>query len=183
LNRQDHGMFVVVIGGPIASGKSTLSRAVARRLHELDGAEGAAIDLDLVYEMLDPQQRPKADLSTWALAWRMTGRLAGALLLEGRSVVAEGGFTDEGALDEFVAGLPPGVQPHLVRLEVEFAKAFERALADPRRGVSRNRDFLSEHYREFVSAWDDGDVLRLSTGDATVEESADAVIEWLAGRT
>jgi hypothetical protein len=175
-------VFVVVISGPIASGKSTLSRAVARRLQELDGVEGAAIDLDLVYEMLDPQQRPKADSVIWSAARRVAGRLAAAFLIEGRPVVAEGDFADEGALDEFVAGLPAGVHPRLVLLEVEFTKALERASADPTRGVSRDRTFLSRHYREFVSAWDDAEVLHLDTGQATVDESADTVMEWLALR-
>ena len=97
-------------------------------------------------------------------------------------MVAEGDFAGEGELNEFVARLPAGVHPRLVLLEVEFAKAFERASADPTRGVSRNRTFLSRHYREFVSAWDDADVLHLDTGQATVDESADTVMEWLAVR-
>src|SRR4051812_39881233 len=96
-------MLVVVIGGPIASGKSTLSRAVATRLQERHGVEGAVIDLDLVYEMLDPQGRPKADPATWSAARRVAGRLASALLAEGRAAVVEGDFTRERALIEFAS--------------------------------------------------------------------------------
>jgi shikimate kinase len=176
-------VLVVVISGPIASGKSTLSRVVARRLQELEGVEGAAIDLDLVYEILDPQRRPKADSVIWSAARRVAGRLAASVLVEGRPVVAEGGFAGEGELNEFVAGLPAGVHPQLVLLDVEFTKAFERASADRTRGVSRNRTFLSRHYREFVSVWDNADVLHLDTGQATVDESADTVMEWLAWRS
>jgi hypothetical protein len=179
---EDRLVQVVVISGPIASGKSTLSGAVARRLQGRDGVEGATIDLDLVYEMLDPQRRPKADSTIWSAARRVAGRLATAVLAEGRPVVAEGDFADAGALDEFVAELPAGVQPQLVLLSVKFTKAFERASADPARGVSRNRAFLSKHYCDFVCAWDEADVLRLDTGQATVEESASAVMEWLAVR-
>ena len=96
-------MHVVVISGPIASGKSTLSRAVAVRLQERFGIEGAVIDLDLIYEMLDPQGRPKADTRTWSAARRVAGRLATALLAEGRPIVAEGDFAGEGELPEFLA--------------------------------------------------------------------------------
>jgi shikimate kinase len=165
-------VFVVVIGGPIASGKSTLSRAVAVRL------EGAVVDLDLVYELLDPHG-PKSSAALWSAARRVAGRLAGALLAEGRSVVVEGDFAGEGALAEFASELPSGVHPRLVLLDVDFEKAFERASADPTRGVSRDRAFLSRHYTEFASAWDGQDVLQLNTGAATVDETAAAVVAWL----
>ncbi len=51
--------MLLVVTGPMASGKSTLARAVACEL-ERRGAKAAAVDLDLVYEMLDPlaAQRP-----------------------------------------------------------------------------------------------------------------------------
>jgi shikimate kinase len=173
-------VHVVVISGPIASGKSTLGRAVAARLQETEGLEGAVIDLDLVYEMLDPQGRPKADPVTWSAARRVAGRLTTALLAEGRSVVAEGDFAGEGALSEFASELPNDTQPHLVLLELTLAMAFERASADPTRGVSKNHTFLSKHYRDFASTWNDADVLHLDTSRATVEESANTVIEWLA---
>jgi len=41
-------VLVVVIGGPIASGKSALSRAVAAQLEEAEEVARAVIDLDLV---------------------------------------------------------------------------------------------------------------------------------------
>jgi adenylylsulfate kinase-like enzyme len=46
-------VFVLVITGPIASGKSALGRAVAVELAAA-GVSAPVIDLDLVYEMLDP---------------------------------------------------------------------------------------------------------------------------------
>jgi cytidylate kinase len=39
-HRQDAGVLVVLISGPIASGKSALSRAVAAQLEEASGARG-----------------------------------------------------------------------------------------------------------------------------------------------
>ena len=76
---------MVLISGPIASGKSALSRAVAAQLEEASGASVAVIDLDMVYEMLD--RGPKADERVWAQARRIAGRLGSVFLGEGRSVV------------------------------------------------------------------------------------------------
>jgi shikimate kinase len=177
----DRFVLVAVVSGPIASGKSTLSRAVAARLGETSGVEGTAIDLDIVYEMLDPERRPKSDALLWAAARRVAGRLAAALLTEGRSVIAEGDFSGERALDEFIGELPNGVHPRLVLLHVDFTEAFDRAAADPTRGLSRDRDFLSAHYRDLVPLWDASrEVLHLDTGRLTVDEAATAMIEWLA---
>jgi hypothetical protein len=173
-------MLVVVVSGPVASGKSTLSRAVAARLPETEGVAGATIDLDLVYEMLDPHGAPKSDRVLWSAARRVAGRLATALLAEGRPVVAEGDFAGEDALAEFVTELPHGVEPRLVLLDLDFPTAFERTSADPTRGLSRDRGFLAGNYREFTSGWDGRDVLRLHTGRLTIEEAASAVLRRLA---
>ena len=102
-------MLIVVIGGPIASGKSSLGRATAARLQEVSAAEVAAIDLDLIYEMLDPRARSgrsKSDERLWSQARRLAGRLAAALLAEGRYVVAEGNFAGNQSLAEFERELP-----------------------------------------------------------------------------
>ena len=172
-------MVVVVIGGPIASGKSTLGRAVAARLHGTNDEQGAVIDLDLVYEMLDPERRPKNDRAIWAEARRVAGRLATAFLVAGRPVVVEGDFVGEQSLLEFAAELPNELQPRLVLLDVDIAKAVERTSVDPTRGLSKDREFLSAHYVDFAPGWDGRDVLRLDTGLLNVQEAANAVIAWL----
>ena len=99
-------VLVVVISGPIASGKSALSRAVAAQLEEAEEVATAVIDLDLVYETLDPRRRTKDNADLWAEARRVAGRLATALIAENRCVVAEGEFASDQALDEFVGELP-----------------------------------------------------------------------------
>ena len=75
---------MVLISGPIASGKSALSRAVAARLEESSGASSAVIDLDLVYEMLWVRDGRKNDERVWAQARRVAGRLGSVLPGEGR---------------------------------------------------------------------------------------------------
>jgi shikimate kinase len=174
---------VVVICGPIASGKSELSLAVAARLESACGVPSSAIDLDSVYEMLDPQRGPKDDQSLWANARRVAGGLASVLLREGRVVVAEGGdFATEEELAEFERELPEDTAVRLVLLDVDFDTALQRARADESRGVSKDEAFLSRHYAEFRTDWADRDALRLDTGTASLAESARAVVEWLMPR-
>ncbi len=171
-------MLVVVISGPIASGKSALSRVVAAQLEEAEVAT-AVIDLDLVYEMLDPRRRTKDNADLWAEARRVAGRLTTALLAENRCVVAEGEFASDQALDEFVGELPGTTDLHLVLLEVDFETALKRASADATRGLSKDETFLSRHYREFRPEWVGHDVLRLDTTESTLGEAARAVVDWL----
>jgi shikimate kinase len=171
--------LVVLISGPIASGKSALSRAVAAQLEEASGASVAVIDLDLVYEMLD--RGPKADERVWAQARRIAGRLGSVLLGEGRSVVVEGGdFGTEAALAAFESELPPQAAVRLVLLSVDFETALKRARSDDSRGVSKDRAFLAAHYVEFRTEWLGRDALNLDTGSASLAETARSVVAWLA---
>ena len=172
-------MLVVVISGPIASGKSALSRAVAAELEETADVATAVIDLDLVYETLDPQRRTKDDADLWAQARRVAGRLTTALFAENRCVLAEGEFASDRALDEFVSELPDTVDLRLVLLDVDFRTALKRVAADPTRGLSKDETFLSRHYREFRPEWAGHDVLRLDTAESTLGGSARAVVDWL----
>jgi hypothetical protein len=173
-------VLVVLISGPIASGKSALSRAVAAQLEESSGASSAVIDLDLVYEMLWVRDGRKNDERVWAQARRVAGRLGRVLLGEGRSVLMEGGdFSTEAALAEFESELPPQAAVRLVLLTVDFETALARAHSDPCRGMSKNAAFLSRHYAEFSTDWSGRDVLKLDTGSASLAETARSVVEWL----
>jgi len=178
---EDHDVLVVVISGPIASGKSALGRSVAGRVDEIAGSSCAVIDLDLVYEMIDPRGRPKSDQHLWSEARRVAGGMAAVLLREGRSVVVEGGdFTTEEQLVEFERELPDKAAVRLVRLEVDFETALRRARADGSRGVSKDAAFLSAHYAEFHTDWGDRHALKLDTGSASLAETASSVLDWLA---
>lgn len=174
-------MLVVLISGPIASGKSALSRAVAAQLEESSGVSTAVIDLDLVYEMLWVRDGRKNDERVWAQARRVAGRLGSVLLGEGRSVVIEGGdFGTETALAEFESELPPQAAVRLVRLSVDFETALKRASSDPSRRMSKDAAFLSRHYARFHTDWSGRDVLKLDTGSTSVAETARLVVDWLA---
>ena len=175
-------MVVAVVSGPIASGKSSLSRATAIRLEETGKTPAAVIDLDVVYEMLDPRGRsgrPKNDELLWSQARRTAGRLAAQFLAEDRCVVAEGNFAADHALREFEAELPADAQLRLVMLKIDFEIALRRTQADPSRGLSKDRSFLSIHHREFKPQWHGRDVLQLDTGAFSAAEAAEAVVAWL----
>jgi adenylylsulfate kinase-like enzyme len=172
-------VLVVVISGPIASGKSALSLAVAAQLEEAKEVPSAVIDLDLVYETLDPRRRAKDDADLWADARRVAGRFTTALLAENRCVVAEGEFASDQALDEFIGELPDTADLRLVLLDVKFETALRRVSADATRGLSKEETFLSRHYREFRPEWVGHDVLRLDTTESTLDEAARAVVDWL----
>jgi chloramphenicol 3-O-phosphotransferase len=85
--------MVLVICGLIASGKSTVARAVAQ-LFERMGTDAAAIDLDLVYEMFQHDDAPKASVPTWRRARRAVAGLTDVLLRDGVGVVVIEGERD-----------------------------------------------------------------------------------------
>jgi hypothetical protein len=153
-----------------------LGRAVAAQLEEAEEVATAVIDLDLVYETLDPRRRTKDNADLWAEARRVAGRMTTALPAENRCVVAEGEFASDQALDEFVGELPGTTDLRLVLLEVDFETALKRASADATRGLSKDETFLSRHYREFRPEWAGHDVLRLDTSESTLGEAARAVV-------
>jgi predicted kinase len=174
-------VFLVVITGQIASGKSTLARALASELGRR-GMPAAAVDLDVVYEMLDPVQGPKINHATWKKARRLAGRIAVALLAEGTRVVLDGEFLTPADRADLREVLPPDVEPRFVALRVSHDTALQRARIDPTRGVSRDPAFLRDHYEASapaVLAAPSSD-LALDTGATGIEESVRAVIEWIS---
>jgi adenylylsulfate kinase-like enzyme len=177
--RQNRSVLVVITG-PIASGKSTLARAVAREL-EAHGVNAATVDLDLVYELFDPTGAPKTDPAKWTLARRVSARLADALLAEGVGVIVEGEFLTAAERAEFEQALTSGDAPQFVNLRVPLELALQRAQRDPTRGLSRDPVFLRAHYEATAAAVRDAPStdLALDTGVLAVSEAARTVAEWV----
>jgi len=171
-------MIVLVITGPIASGKSTLGRAVAVELADR-GFDAAVVDLDLVYEMLDPSRGPKTDEARWREARRLAGKIAAGLRGQRSAVVIEGEFATEEQRADFRAELPHEWRASFVTLTVDFDEAWRRAIADPTRGGSKDKDFLAAHYRALGNASPDDSDLLLDTGDVSVSVAARSVADWL----
>jgi len=172
--------LAIVVAGPIASGKSTLARAVARTLNER-GVAAAAIDVDHVYEMLAPGATGKDDASTWSRARRLAAQMADALFENDvDAVVLEGDFLAPDERAELTAALRSAPRIRYVTLEVPLADALARVTADPTRGISRDPAFLARHYEEIDPLLRDRPAsdLRLDTSAVSVDEAADAVVAW-----
>jgi adenylylsulfate kinase-like enzyme len=135
---------VIVITGPIASGKSTMARELEREI-ERHGARAAVIDLDLVHDALPGG--PTSDDSRWTTARRAAATTANALGADGVAVViAEGSVNLASDRRAFTTGLRSGADPLYVTLLVSYEEALRRAQRDPTRGRSRDPEFLSAHF-------------------------------------
>ena len=136
---------IIVITGPIASGKSTVARELARELELID-VRAAVIDLDLVHDQLTANGSTSDD-STWTLARRETATVANAFQEEGVAVViAEGSFNLPSDRAAFAQHLRPSSGLAFVTLQVSFEEALRRAQSDPTRGRSQDPQFLGSHF-------------------------------------
>jgi predicted kinase len=137
--------MVIVITGPIASGKSTVARALYHELAGLD-VRVAVIDLDILEDMLTADG-PKPDATTWTIARRAAARLANGFLTDGVAVViADGSFNLASDRAAFEQQLDTNVNPLYVTLRVTLEEALRRAQSDPTRGVSRDPAFLGGYF-------------------------------------
>jgi adenylylsulfate kinase-like enzyme len=177
-DRSGWGVLFVVTG-PIASGKSTLARAVVCEFR-VRGVKAAAVDLDLVYEMLDPSGAPKIDRATWAQTRRTAARLAVALFTEVVVVVVEGEFLTAAQRAEFADALPSGIEPQFVMLRVPYDVAEQRVLSDPFRGRSRDPVFLRDHFNATQEAVRNAPAtdLALDTSAVGVAEAVGVIVDW-----
>jgi len=136
--------MVIVITGPIASGKSTVALQLAREL-ERTGSRTAVIDLDIVHDRLDV--KGSASDATWSLARRAAATQTNTFLEKGVTVViAEGSFNGPVDRAAFVEHLQANAEPVFVTLRVSFEEALRRAERDPTRGLSRDRAFLESYF-------------------------------------
>ena len=158
--------MLILIGGPIASGKSTIARALSQELGHR-GRQSAVIDLDLVYEMLEPPEARKDDPAAWARARRAATALEGFFVQDGVDVVIVEG--DVGAVVD-------GAVPY-VRLHVSFDEACRRVDADTTRTFSRERGFLrSQHVAWETTPETAG--LSIDTEAVTPVEAARGIADW-----
>ncbi len=139
------GRVVIVITGPIASGKSTIANALAAELRD-GGVRAVVIDLDVVHDELIAEGAP-ADDDAWTVARRRAAAATNALASDGIDVViAEGSYNLPSAREAFDRHLVDGANPVYVRLEVSYEEALRRAQGDPTRGRSREPGFLRAHF-------------------------------------
>jgi predicted kinase len=170
---------LIVISGPIASGKSTTARLLARELGR-SGTTAATIDLDVVCDMLEHKTAGERDAANWIHARRAAAHLARGFLADGVVVViVEGDFlraNDRAAFLEMVQS----AKPRFVTLRISFETALRRVQTDPTRTLSRDPAFLRRHYEESEAALLDapGTDLMLDTESLTADEAVGTIAAW-----
>lgn len=139
---------LVLINGPIASGKNAVSTALAG-LFERQARRVAVIDLDELWFMLDHQTPRSHDVGHWLEARRAAAALTDEFYRSGRdSVIVNGPFFTEEERSAYLDHVRTPVTPLFVTLRVSFGESWRRAQADPRRVLSKRREWLRERYAE-----------------------------------
>ncbi len=136
-----------MITGPIAAGKNTVASALADRV-SASGRTVVVADVDDVAAMVSG--RGAAAVGLWSAAHRAHGVLVAEWLRSAVDVVVAVGpiySVDEQAA--FLDPLPAGQVVHWVVVDAPVSVTFERAAADPTRGLSRDPAFHVERHQRF----------------------------------
>ena len=164
--------MVIVITGPIASGKSTIAIELSRQLAEV-GVRRLVIDLDAVHDEIVAGGLPSGD-PAWALARSRAAERAIALSQQGATVViAEGSFNLPAHRLDFVRELHRP-DPVFVTLQVSLDEALRRVEQDPTRGRSRDPRFLRAYFAgrsDVLAAAPESDIV-IDTGRTSVIDAA-----------
>lgn len=134
---------LVLIAGPIAAGKSSVSRALAEALRA-DGTSLALVELDQIADMARPT------LPEWTDAHRIFASVTAQWLDAGLDLVIAEAVSSRHELDLVLGGVPAGTPRLTVVLTCEVGTALGRALADRSRGVSRQEDFLRQVHADWA---------------------------------
>jgi thymidylate kinase len=167
---------LVVITGPIGSGKSTVADRLAEYLRST-GRSAVAVDLDDVVGMLRP---PLDQLErAWQQARKAHGEIVAAWLRADVDVViAHGPFYTHEETAALVDPLPQTLSPRWVMLLAPYEVALARVAGDDRRGVSRDPVFLRSTHERFQQL-----LPRMRPCEWTIDTTAmtpDAIVHTLA---
>jgi hypothetical protein len=137
------GPDLVVIIGPIASGKSTVAHALGDRFRQ-SGRKVAVLDLDDVVDTIGGF----VDLTPegWRQAQIVNGELVAAWLRRGFDVIAHGPFFEPQEYEALLHAVPQAIEPRLVHLLATYDVALTRATGDPLRKLSKDPGFLRRAY-------------------------------------
>jgi shikimate kinase len=163
---------LVVITGPIASGKSRVATALADRVRA-SGLSVAVADLDDTVATMDASSEELE--VTWNKAREVHGDLVGELLASGvDAVIAHGPFYSESDSFALLRQVPPGVAVRRVMLLATYDVALERVTGDSSRGRSKDPSFLRSTYERFTQRLPDIEVCEW-TFNSTTNSVADIV--------
>jgi shikimate kinase len=139
-------MRLVLISGPIASGKTSVAERLAA-LARGRGLAAASIDMDDLVEAvggddwscIGPEQRSLACEIAAAMIDRLSAKDVAVVAVAGSSV-------HRWEWDQVLAGVHTSPEVLTVRLRVSLAESLRRAQADPHRVSTLNVDFVSRIY-------------------------------------
>ncbi|MFJ3407748.1 AAA family ATPase [Promicromonospora sp. NPDC090134] len=134
---------LVMISGPIASGKSTLAAELVRLLR-LEGFSVALTDLDTVAEMALPT------LPNWDWAHGIHAQLVGSWLATGIDIVVDEGTSNPTEVQQVLDQVSGGTDVLHVVLTADFDASLARARADSGRGVSKDPRFLRAEHEAYA---------------------------------
>lgn len=134
---------LIVIVGPIASGKSTIADGLGSRFRE-GGRRVAVLDLDEVVETVGGfMGLSEADFRQAQVVF---GQLVGAWLEQGVDVIAHGPFFERHEDVALLHAVPDGIVPRRVLLHADYEVALQRVRADPERVLSGYPEVLKATY-------------------------------------
>lgn len=134
---------LVMITGPIASGKSALAGAIVRLLRA-EALTLALTDLDTVAEMALPT------LPDWGWAHRIHAQLVAAWIATDIDIVIDEGTSTSDEVQQALAQLPPETEVFHVVLTADYHGSLATARTDPGRGVSKEPDLLRAAHASFA---------------------------------
>lgn len=160
---------VLIISGPIASGKSTVAYALAAEARAC-GSTAAVVELDRIYMMLD-DGNIMSDAEMSRRARRAAAALVNQYVPDGVDlIIAEGDFWTPGQRDEFTGRLSSVVAPVFVTLRVNVEEALRRVQSDPNRRKSRIPEVLRRSHADFAAA-------PPIAGDVTIDSTSLSIAE------
>jgi len=167
---------LVVVTGPIASGKSSVTKMLAERLKEA-GRTTAVIDLDDIVAML---HAPVENVEqSWGRARDVHGRLVGDWLSSGVDfVIVDGPIYSQNETAALMRCVATGIAARRVMLLSTYEIALTRVAGDPSRGVSKDRVVLRLLYDAFARELPNIEACEWTFD--TVECSVDDVVTTIA---
>jgi hypothetical protein len=147
--RKNGGVAIlVVIFGPIASGKSSVAEALGRRLRHA-GRDTAVLEVDDVVDTIGGFSDLKRE--RFNQSFTVHGHLVGAWLDNDVDVIAVGPFYEEHEVEGLIAASSKADKVHWTLLQVAFEVALSRVGGDPTRVLSKDPQVLRNAYNRFES--------------------------------
>ena len=172
---------LLLINGPVASGKTTVAQLVAARMRERK-RRAAAIDLDALVMVVMGRDWHDVRIEHWLAARRLAAVLADCLFsTEHELVVLSGPFFTQEERDDLCRHLKSRPKMASVTLRVSFDVALRRAQSDPdpARLYTRVPERLAQLHDSID--WDllPSDVLMIDTDRRDADEVARVIAEAL----